>query len=304
MKVQRLLPVILLVLPAAHCGPKRSADATVRALAPETENRYVVRTPDGYDPSRQYPLVVALHGLNKSELQATSLWNEGFFYMPDFILVSVRGPFKSSGGYTWFGACRDPEIPPDRRHLAAALTCEERILDVVDEVEQQYSVDPARRIVMGFSMGSAIAYFAALRNPDKFTGLADMGGRPYQEITPEITADNAGTLSAFISMGTEESDGAVRASEKMADQLRRAGARVVYNTPELGHVISATEMRTFQNFFGLSLEHAPEDDYTYDADGQAKLSGGPPPDDYESDAEYDDFYEEPAADDEPGYDDQ
>lgn len=284
------------VLLLVGCGGSQE-DADLQPFEPETAAHYAIRLPTGYDANESYPLVVALHGHNKTEGQATGLWDEGFFYMPDFILVSVRGPFNSTRGFSWYKP-RGEGVDASTRRNASALTCEQLILQVIAEVEQDYSVDPDSRILLGFSIGSSIAFFAGLRNPDVFSGIASFSGVVDRAWAVEPTPENAGHLDVFIGIGRRESSALLKSARRMIGQLRKAEANARLDIHEEGHVIKAAQVRTMQNFFDIALERAPEDDYVYNRDGMRKMEYPPGygPDDYFEDGYEDDYYEDDGSD--------
>jgi predicted esterase len=272
-----LLAVALLLV---GCGGSQE-DANLQPFEPEVPVHYAVRLPTGYDANESYPLVIVLHGHNKTEGQATGLWDEGFFYMPDFILVSVRGPFNSTRGFTWYKP-RGEGVDASTRRNASALTCEQLILQVIAEVEQDYSVDPDSRILLGFSRGSSIAFFAGLRNPDVFSGIASISGVVDWAWAVEPTSENAAHLDVFIGIGRREGSAMMKSARRMTGKLRKAEANAKLDIHEEGHVIKSAQIRTMQNFFDIALERAPEDDYVYNRDGTRKMEYPPGygPDDY------------------------
>jgi len=282
---------IFLALLAAHCGGRgKEADtANVKPLEPELPMHYLIRLPRDYDRTHEYQLVIGLHGFQKTEDQFTWMWDEGLLYKPDFILVGVRAPFRSNEGYTWFGSGPGEPAPTGKRNIAAALTDEQRVLEVLADVEEKHRIDPESRIVMGLSQGASIAHFVVLRNPDLFSGLADFGGRVLPGILPEVTEENAGHLNVFIGMGREEGSVALDPARASADKFRKAGARVEFDLHDEGHVIKAAQVRAMENFFELGAETAPLDDFVYSEGSSPGAPAEPdePPPDYEDEV-YDD----------------
>jgi len=266
-----VLTAVFLSLGLIRCGSRE--EFNVEPFEPEVAKYYTVRIPEDYDPDEPYPLLIGLHGRGQDETQVTRMWDEGLFYMPDFILVSVRGPFRTSDGYCWIRYDSDTE-PTKEVYVASALACEQLVFEVLEEVEQEYAVDPDFRTILGISEGASAAYFTALHEPEFFSGIADLGGRVPECLLPRISAQDAADLIVFIGMGKREPEPALNTARTRAEMLRRAGAEVQLNLHEEGHVLKARQVRAMENLFELGLGDAPVDDYMYDSDGEPETSSG------------------------------
>jgi pimeloyl-ACP methyl ester carboxylesterase len=115
-----------------------------------------VRLPLGYSPERRYPLVVQLHGLNFNE-----------------VLAGSRPKFNGMGSPQWI----QPDLPViyvqafGRPSTFYRGMGEEDTLEVIEETERRFSVDPTRVYLMGHSMGGSGSYTIGLHFPDRFGGL-------------------------------------------------------------------------------------------------------------------------------------
>ena len=243
-----------------RCGSKKVAEVK---LEPEVPLQYEVRFPQDMDEEGTPSIVVALHGHNRDEKEATQLWDEGFFYEPDFILLSVRGPFKGTEGYEWFSQVDSLASDPIKRRRASAPTSEDRILDAINEFATKQNIEPGLIYLLGFSQGATMALDIGLRNPEIFDGIAAIAGNIDTFLLSEAKIKDIEDMDIFLAIGRGEGPRAVEAMEGTKDLLAGAGARVRLYLHDEGHTINARSCRAMQNFLELTYTEAPEDDNIY-----------------------------------------
>jgi predicted peptidase len=115
--------------------------------------------PGDYDSKEPRPLVLALHpGGEKTPYYGTQ-------YMRGIFLPGLRSldPIMVA-----------PDCPTRSWTDPAA---EKAIMELVDNVLKEYSIDRRRILVVGFSMGAQGTWFMESRHPDLFTGAIVMAGR-------------------------------------------------------------------------------------------------------------------------------
>jgi hypothetical protein len=133
---------------------------------------YAIYLPPDYDPSRRYPLYVALHGgsSNGNLFLGVVLGNNMDWltypqhlydeyvprWKPDWIVVAPTG----FGQVLW-------------RFMG-----EQDVLDVIADVERYYSVDPDRVVLGGLSNGGVGAYAMGSRHASRFSMVQAMAGAP------------------------------------------------------------------------------------------------------------------------------
>ncbi len=136
---------------------------------------YSVYLPPGYDPKKKYPLMITLHGGSSNgnlflgvvlgnnmnwKKYPQYLWDE--FkprYSPDWIVVAPDGYGQVL--WRWMG--------------------EQDVLDVLDDVQSNYSVDPQRIVLAGLSNGGVGAYSIGMRHAWRFSAVVCMAGAPTWE---------------------------------------------------------------------------------------------------------------------------
>ena len=133
---------------------------------------YAIYIPPGYDPERSYPLMVVMHGGTANgnlflgvvlgnnmswKAYRQHLWDE--FeprWKPDWIVIAPDGFGQVM--WRWMG--------------------ERDVLDAIDDVQRNYSVDPDRVVLGGLSNGGVGAYSIGLRHAWRFSAVMAMAGAP------------------------------------------------------------------------------------------------------------------------------
>lgn len=129
--------------------------------------------PDDYDPSREYPLLVLLHGFgsNMSDLAGLTpaLSRTDYLYAcPNAPLALDFGMRQT--GYAWanlYGESYERE----------AQAAENSLMDFVEEVATRYRIQQGRVGLGGFSQGGMMTYRAGLPRPDTFAALFALSAR-------------------------------------------------------------------------------------------------------------------------------
>jgi len=182
---------------------------------------YMVYLPEDYNPQKQYPLLVYLHGSASDE---TNLKGARFVIPDGFIALGPngRGP---SNCYTFDNAQSD---------IAEAITA------VIDS----YSVDPEKIILSGFSMGGYGVYRTFYETPGKFKALAIFSGHPNiandwwseKGIFPDFTKDEYlqvfKDMPIFIFHGKADRNCAFEITEQIIEKLKQYGAQVTFVTED------------------------------------------------------------------------
>lgn len=118
----------------------------------------LVVTPDDYEPSQAYPLVLFLHGRGERGDDLDSI--------ASYALLG-----ELSRGRQLAAIVVAPLCP-----LADELWDVERLVACLDQVETLYRVDPTRRYLTGLSMGGHGAWTLAMTLPDHFAALVPICG--------------------------------------------------------------------------------------------------------------------------------
>jgi predicted peptidase len=167
--------------------------------------------PPSYDPQKEYPLIIFLHGYTD-----TTTWNLGWYNDPllsadPCIVMTPKCPKEETGGW---GNSWDPKTPPMMK----------KTYEMLDLVKEAFSLDKDRFYIYGSSMGGYGTFGVIKKNPDMFAA-------GYVECANGNT-DMAGILAKipfWMFHGSVDSIVPVKGARDMYDAVR-AGA--VHGSPD------------------------------------------------------------------------
>ena len=146
----------------AVAGSSASAGFVERSLRVHGEpTRYVVWEPPGYDRSRAWPLVLALHGSGESGHDPLAPTRIGLG--PQLVLHPERWPCLVAF----------PQKPSDTEEWEER---EPLTLAVLADVRKRWKVDPDRVALTGMSQGGHGAWTLAAHHPGLWSALAPVCG--------------------------------------------------------------------------------------------------------------------------------
>jgi poly(3-hydroxybutyrate) depolymerase len=181
---------------------------------------YRLYVPTSYKPGKAMPVVVALHGLGGTE--DTFFENYGR-KLPElaekhgYIVVAPLG-YRVDGGYGF--ALTGGTDPASKR---ARDLSEQDVLQVLENVRRQYTVDEKRVYLMGHSMGAIGTWAMATKYPDKWTALGVFSG-----FSIPTNARVIKEIPQFVVHGDADPTVPVTGSRTMVRALQGVGAEVVY----------------------------------------------------------------------------
>lgn len=130
-------------------------------------HRYVVFVPHHYSADRPLPVALFLHGAGErgtdSRLLIAGTLSVALEEWPDAPFIAVFPQCEDTTGQALKGWQADGH---DAR----------RALRILDQVEQDYAVDPERRLLIGWSMGGYGAWNLAAAHPDKWSSVLILAG--------------------------------------------------------------------------------------------------------------------------------
>ncbi len=151
------------------------------------------------------------------------------------LLIAARAPFPFpfGGGYTWYdvGEVGTPEPTMFRESS-------ERLSQFIDDVLARYPVDPTRLFLLGFSMGSVMAYAMALTRPALYRGVAANSGYIPENTHLTFRWKELAPVEFCVAHGTDDPVIPVAAARHARELLSAAGARLFYREYPMGHQIS------------------------------------------------------------------
>ena len=199
---------------------------------------YIVVEPDGFDPSRKYPMIILLHGFGAHMGDLASLAPaidpEGYVY----VFPNAPIPFEIGPGATGYGWTYPRRIPQELRRADDVESVVDMLATLVDEVTEHYATRPGEVILGGFSQGGMMTYRYGLPNPAKFKGLAALSAVAPDEDTmrEKLPADRSQPI--FVAHGTSDMVIEVQMARETLDFLKAEGYKPLYHEYAMAHEIS------------------------------------------------------------------
>lgn len=210
--------------------------AQTRSSALDTPSRIVL--PEDYSADSVFPVVVFLPYTNgDSEEQARA-----FGFRPGehtgSVIVLPPGRFST-----------DDYLPDFLRFVD---WYEERLLADLEELEQSHSIDTARIVLAGYSLGGDLAWALSVRNPRLFAGAVVGGSRSSYPAGGGVLQQLAGNAfrGAFL-IGERDSPQRFDGLNLARARLEDAGAEVLYREYPGGHVNPPVELAQEALIFSL-----------------------------------------------------
>lgn len=136
-----------------------------RIISSGEVRRYLLYVPKNIDPSQPVPLVITFHGFAQwpNNQKNVSQWNpiadrEGFI---------VVYPSGTRFPRRWHASAEQGAV------LEKDLTF---INDLIDELQTQYNIDPARIYANGLSNGAGMTFLLGCRASERITAIGGVGG--------------------------------------------------------------------------------------------------------------------------------
>ncbi len=191
---------------------------------------YRLFVPANYDKSKQYPVVLALHGSgergkdNNIQLTANQLataWIADSLQnrVPHFV-IAPQCPAES----TWVNYGK----PVDAVPFSGTLKI---VMEIVDSLDREFSLDPDRHYVVGLSMGGYAGWDLTVRFPDRFAAAVPICGAGDTTKAARIK-----DIPIWAFHGDMDPTVNVSGSRSMIAVLERAGGHPKYTEyPGVGH---------------------------------------------------------------------
>jgi poly(3-hydroxybutyrate) depolymerase len=182
---------------------------------------YRMYVPTGYNGSKAFPLIVALHGLGGTEDSFFDNYNKTLPPLAEqhgYILVTPLG-YRVDGSYGW-GLGTPPADPGVRRTQDLS---EQDVLQVLQRVRKQYKIDDSRIYLMGHSMGGIGTWKIAPKTPDIWAAIAPISGSGAPD-----TLEKVRHIPQIIVHGDADPTVAVTGSRNMVAKLKELGTEHKY----------------------------------------------------------------------------
>jgi predicted peptidase len=209
---------------------------------------YIIYVPTGYDPSKEYPMVVLLHGLGEmAYLSSFSPAHSAYINSCEkngIIMVAPCGRHGDAGNESFYQNDGERDV-----------------LQVIDLVKKSYNINENKVYLTGMSMGGYGTWYIGTRHSDMFAAIAPVSGYGMcteelkfaleyyysdREVFPEppvidydaykIDITPLKDTPVMVSHGNMDYVIPVSESREFVRQLEEKGYEVVYNELEgVGH---------------------------------------------------------------------
>jgi len=147
-----------------------------RTLVDETgSHQYAVFVPRQYDPDKKWPVVLCLHGAGEKGTDPRWL-------LSGQLSVALE-KWPETPFIAVFPQCEDLTSRALTGWLAEGSDGL-RAMKILEQVEQDYSVDPKHRILLGWSMGGYGAWSLAAQYPEKWSAVMALAGGAIHDQLP------------------------------------------------------------------------------------------------------------------------
>jgi phospholipase/carboxylesterase len=205
---------------------------------------YVVRNPK--TSSKNPPLLILLHGYGSNEQDLFSFAPE----LPDdLLIISARAPMAMGPeAYSWYTISFDTNDGKFSDTDEASVS-RDLIAQFIDEVKENFDVNPDKTFLLGFSQGTILSYSVALNYADKVQHVIALSGYINLELlSKEHRIQNFSNLDFFISHGSVDQVIPVEWAQNAAPYLNELGIKNSYKEYGVGHGVAPQNFHDFKNW--------------------------------------------------------
>ena len=210
-----------------------------RSPVDDTDQPFCLYLPDDYDASRQWPLMVRLHGA-WSDIDEAQWTIQTYEWDREFVRYAPRGSFVDL--YPW-----------GRGNVWYRDAGERDVLDALDLAERLFSIDPDRVSLMGSSMGADGGWRIAAAHAGRFAAFCGIVGKYDLDL-----AESFRDLPVMLQYGGLDKPERVTSPQQTAGRLKELGATVeIIAHPDSGHRLETTDYQlSYYQFFARHRRRA------------------------------------------------
>ena len=207
-------------------GPQ---DMTFFSSVDESNQPYAIYIPENFDESKEYPLVVFLHGaFSNHRLGLRRAFGEGNKQGPEFGTPGFVPPETDLEVTRFY-----PKLKPVDYIVAAPFARgtagyqgipEQDIFDMLADIKSKFSIDEDRMYLTGLSMGGGGTLWVGLTRPDLWAAIAPVCPAP-----PEETNNLAGNaLNVPVHLFVGDRDGLMATANAWDEKFKANNVDVEY----------------------------------------------------------------------------
>jgi poly(3-hydroxybutyrate) depolymerase len=182
---------------------------------------YRTYVPTSYTGAKDFPLIVALHGLGGTENSFFDGYDGRLPPLAEqhgYIVAAPLG-YRVDGSYGW--GLGDPPTDPTSRRVQELS--EQDVMQVLARMKRMYKIDEKRIYLMGHSMGGIGTWKIAPKYPDVWAAIAPLSGAGVPETLERIRG-----VPEIIVHGDADPTVNVQGSRRMVAKLQELGTEFTY----------------------------------------------------------------------------
>lgn len=209
------------------------------------DQRAEIVLPVGYNRNNSYPVFVVLPPTGTQAARIAPRYGLDPARQREFVLVLPAGR-----------PSRDEYLP----HFSQFVQWyEERLLQDLAYVLEQYSTDPQRIYLGGYSLGGDLSWALSVRNPHIFAGSVMAGTRASHPVSPEaLEALRQRQFRGAFLIGDREDPNRYRGINYARSRFEAAAIEHVYREYSGGHVMPASDVLQQQILYVTGAERLPD----------------------------------------------
>lgn len=194
------------------------------------------------------PLLVLLHGRGTDENDLLGLAS----YLDERLhIVSARAPFQFQWGpgYAWYDI--EEVGKPDKDKFPQSR---EMIKNLVDVLQGKNKGAKNKTFLLGFSMGSVMAYAVSLAYPGNITGVVAHSGYIAEGENTNYNWIDAKSVDYFIAHGIADPVIPAQFGKRAEELMKEHKMNFIYREYPIAHQISEDSLRDFTNWLQSKIE--------------------------------------------------
>lgn len=182
------------------------------------------------------PVLIMLHGYGSD---ANDLFSFSGELPEDIFIISAQAPYPLPPyGNAWY-AINFTNSGGKFSDDVQAVESRKKILQFIDEVAENYPVDPDNLTLLGFSQGTILSYAVALSHPEKVKNVIGLSGYIHNDILKEDYQNNDfSRLSVYASHGTQDQVIPVSWARRTPEILKSLKIDHQYSEFSVGHGVA------------------------------------------------------------------
>lgn len=187
------------------------------------------------------PVLIMLHGYGSDAQDLFAFAEE----LPEeLFIISAQAPFPLAPyGNAWY-AIHFNNIQGKFSDDVQAVESREKIVRFLDEVIENYPVDPDNVTLLGFSQGTILSYSVALSYPEKIKNVVAISGYLNEEIMKEdYRSKDFSNLNFYVSHGIQDQVIPVSWARKAPEVLKKLGIEHSYSEFPVGHGVAPQNLK-------------------------------------------------------------